>query len=157
MLKHAALLALSLILFAAAAQAQQDPFVGTWKENLAKSKYEPGPPPAQGNSVVITSVANGIKVSTKRPNGQTPACINDSTAYYDDKYYPSKDSAGTSDSMKLHKVFPGSLVVTFMRAGKVTRTATWNVSADQKTLTCVALGPKEQSPRIYIYSQYDRQ
>lgn len=80
MLKRAAFLTLSLILFAAAAQAQQDPFVGTWKENLAKSKYEPGPPPAQGNPVVITSVANGIKVSTKSPNGQTPACINDSTA-----------------------------------------------------------------------------
>ena len=157
MLKHAARLALSLILFAAAAQAQQDPFVGTWKENLAKSKYEPGPPPAQGNSVVITSVANGIKVSTKSPNGHTPACINDSTAYYDDQYYPTNDSAGPYDSVKLHKVFPGSVVVTFLKAGKVAGVATWNVSADRKTLTCSAVGSKAQSPRISIYSEYEKQ
>ena len=34
------------------AQAAQDPWVGTWKLNVAKSKFDPGPPP-QSESITI--------------------------------------------------------------------------------------------------------
>ena len=44
-------------------RAQQDPLLGTWKLNLAKSKYSPGMPPksqtlkfeAQGDALKITA------------------------------------------------------------------------------------------------------
>ena len=45
MKKTVPVIAMFLIVFSSAAQAQQDPFLGTWKENLAKGKYDPGPPP----------------------------------------------------------------------------------------------------------------
>src|SRR3989442_70870 len=31
--------------------AQSNPLIGTWKLNLAKSKYSPGPPPRSGTSI----------------------------------------------------------------------------------------------------------
>ena len=39
-------LATGVLMIAVLATAQQkDPFVGTWRLNIAKSKYSPGPPP----------------------------------------------------------------------------------------------------------------
>ena len=42
-----------------------DPFVGTWKLNLAKSKYSPGPPP-KNLTVTCGATENGIKATTGR-------------------------------------------------------------------------------------------
>ena len=38
-----------------------DPLVGTWKANIEKSKYSPGPPPKGPNTQKIEAVENGIK------------------------------------------------------------------------------------------------
>ena len=50
---------------AALATAQaKDPFVGTWKLNLAKSKYSPGPAPKSATSTYEVA-GKGYKVSVK--------------------------------------------------------------------------------------------
>src|SRR6202789_3446692 len=58
------LVAITVLAFAGSAtlRAQSNPLVGTWKLNLTKSKYDPGPTPksltrtveAQGNGVKYT-------------------------------------------------------------------------------------------------------
>src|SRR5688572_17282762 len=82
------LLAVSLFVSTTAAWAQQDPFVGTWKQNLAKSSYDPGPPPARGNMHKIEAVPNGLKVTTTGVNAQGQPSGSEWTAYYDGKDHP---------------------------------------------------------------------
>jgi hypothetical protein len=54
------------VLFAAALPqsgfAQSNPLVGTWKLNLAKSKFGPGPPP-RSQTVNYEAVGQGLRVT----------------------------------------------------------------------------------------------
>jgi hypothetical protein len=58
-----------LILGALALVAADDPFVGTWKLNIAKSKFSPGPP-LQSQTVTI-GADNKVEVSGTDAKGQT--------------------------------------------------------------------------------------
>ena len=158
MKKTLLLMAISLFVLSAAAQAQQDPFVGTWKQNMSKSTYNPGPPPAQGNSTKIEAVPNGLKVSTSNPASATaPASTNEWTAYYDGKDYPMKDTSNTYDAITLKKTPPRSLEVISKKGGKVMRTSQWSVSADGKTLTRTAKTTNAQGQTTSSTSVYDKQ
>src|SRR5262245_22127074 len=42
----------------------KDPFVGTWTLNVAKSKYDPGPPP-KGGTTTYEAAGKGFKVTVK--------------------------------------------------------------------------------------------
>jgi hypothetical protein len=59
----------AMILFvlavATAALAADDPFVGTWKLNHAKSEFNPGPAPKSG-TMIVTAQGNGHKVVQDR-------------------------------------------------------------------------------------------
>jgi hypothetical protein len=57
-----------LILCALALAAADDPFVGTWKLNVAKSKFSPGPAP-QSQTVTI-GADNKVEVSGTDSEGQ---------------------------------------------------------------------------------------
>jgi hypothetical protein len=43
----------------------KNPAIGTWKLNLAQSKYDPGPPPKSQTHVVEPFGANGIKLTAE--------------------------------------------------------------------------------------------
>jgi hypothetical protein len=49
------------------ALAQNQLFVGTWKANIAKSKYDPGPGP-RSETLQVEAVGDGIKMSLKGVN-----------------------------------------------------------------------------------------
>src|SRR5687767_12111337 len=74
-------------LTAALVFAAADPAVGTWKLNVAKSKYSPGPAP---KSATMTYEASGDGVKrtgqTVSADGQTNSFSY--TAQYDGKEYP---------------------------------------------------------------------
>src|SRR5262249_7156109 len=47
-----------------------DPWVGTWKVNLAKSTYSPGPKPQTAGTVKIEAVQDGFKTTIDGVNAQ---------------------------------------------------------------------------------------
>jgi len=67
------LLVLALF-FTGSLSAQTDPFLGTWKLNVKKSKFVPGPPRKSETRIVVTG-PSGMRVSVDRVNGDgsTPA------------------------------------------------------------------------------------
>lgn len=78
---HVIVLALAMSLALVAADSQ---FTGTWKLNVAKSKFSPGPPPKSvtvtiqpdGKVTVGEVTATGEPVTwSYMPNGETPATI----------------------------------------------------------------------------------
>jgi hypothetical protein len=66
LLAAAAILALALFA-SGSALAQTDPFVGTWKLNLAKSKFGPGTE-RKSETRIVESSPTGMKVSVDRTN-----------------------------------------------------------------------------------------
>lgn len=53
------------------ATAQNEQFIGTWKVNVAKSTYHPGPAPTS-ETLRVDAVGGGIKVSLDGVNEQGP-------------------------------------------------------------------------------------
>jgi hypothetical protein len=72
-----------------------DPFMGTWKVNLAKSTYSPGPPPK--SSIIKEEPAEGgIKVTIDEVDalGQTTHTELEWVGQADAKDYPVKGAPG---------------------------------------------------------------
>ena len=85
-------LVFSLVLAAALALAATiaygaDNFSGTWKLNVAKSKFSPGPGP-KSNMQKIEAVDGGMKVVTDGENAEGKKTHNDYTVKFDGKDYP---------------------------------------------------------------------
>ena len=129
------LLALNLIvltLFAA-----DSPFVGTWKLNVSKSKYNPGPPP---QSQTRTWDASGmVMVNSIGATGATSSY--GYTIKGDGKEYPTMGAIpNTADKMTSKKIDANTYEANFTKAGKHVETTTFTVSNGGKTLTIHAKG-----------------
>jgi len=113
--------------------ADTDPVIGTWKLNVAKSKYSPGPPPS-ALTVTFAAAGDGLKVTSDVTNAQGKVAHTEYTANYDGKDYPIAGTP-TSDTVSLKRVDVRTSVRTDKKAGKVVATYTRTVSEDGKTLT----------------------
>ena len=68
----------SVVILGGPALAQSDRTLGTWKVNLAKSKYEPGPPPTSDTRVLDAWETDGIKFRVSVWGRTAPALLWDS-------------------------------------------------------------------------------
>jgi hypothetical protein len=149
-------LALVVTLVAAAygVQAQADPTVGTWKLNLAKSKYNAGQPP-KSSTVVIAAAGQGIKLTSDSVLADGTTRKISYTATYD-----GKDAVVTGtpdyDGMSLKKTANG-VEGSRKKAGKVVQTYTRVISADGKTMTVTSTGTNAAGGKVDNVQVYDRQ
>jgi hypothetical protein len=131
----------SLIVFVLAAVsllvAQDNPFVGTWKLDVAKSKYNPGPPP---QSQTRTWDASGmVMVNSVGATGKSLSY--GYTIKGDGKEYPTMGAIpNTADKITSKKVGANTYEANFTKAGKHVETTTFQVSNGGKTLTIHAKG-----------------
>jgi hypothetical protein len=123
--------------------AQDNPFVGTWKLNIAKSKYVPGPPP---QSSTRTWDASGM-VMVSGVNAAGKSLSYGYTIKDDGKDYPTMGAIpNTADKIMSKKVDANSYEATFTKAGKQVETTTFKVSNGGKTLTIHAKGTTDAGP-----------
>ena len=135
--------------------AQQDPLVGTWKLNLAKSKYSPGPVPksqtlrweAQGDALKITSDATNADGTTEHLTY---------TAKPDGKEYPVTGDPDR-DSTTMKRIDAYATEVVGKKAGKPTVNFRRVVSKDGKTLTITGTGTNAKGQKINNVAVFDRQ
>src|SRR5687767_4622507 len=81
----------ALVLMTAVSHAQSsDPWIGTWKVNLEKSTYSPGPMPTVAAVVKMESVPNGLKTTIDGVNPQGEKTHTEAVANFDGKDYPVK-------------------------------------------------------------------
>jgi hypothetical protein len=143
------ILALSSLVY-----AQADPNVGTWKLNLAKSKYSAGQPPKSA-TVVVAAAGQGIKVSadTVLADG-SPRKIS-YTASYDGKDSP---VTGTPDYDSVAITRSGNTIDgTRKKGGKTVQTFKTVVSADGKTRTTTTTGTNAAGEKVDNAQVYDKQ
>jgi hypothetical protein len=117
--------------------AQSNPFVGTWKLNLASSKYNPGPPPQSQTRTWDASgmvMVNGIG-ATGKPFSYGYSIKGDGKDYPTMGAIPNK-----ADMISTKKIDANTYEAKFTTAGKQVETTTFKVSNGGKTLTIHAMG-----------------
>jgi len=117
--------------------AQSNPFVGTWKLNVASSKYDPGPAPQSQTRTWDAAgmvMVNGINAAGKPVSYGYPI-------KGDGKEYPTMGAVpNTADKITTKKIDANTYEANFTKAGKHVETATFKVSNGGKTLTIMAKG-----------------
>jgi len=134
-----------------------DPFVGTWKLNVAKSKYSPGPPP-KSSIVKIEAPKNGFKSVSDGVNAEGKPMHSEVAAKYDGKDYPVTATGMPSDlTIAMKKIDAYTHEVTAKQGGKVLITGREMVSKDGKTLTRITKGKNLQGQEVNTSAVYDKQ
>jgi hypothetical protein len=119
--------------------AQPDnPRMGTWNLNVAKSTYSPGPAP-KSQVLRIEAVGDGEKVTSEIAAADGTKATTVYTANYDGKDYPITGSL-TADTVSLKRNDRHTTVRTDKKGGKVVQTLTRVVSKDGKTMTVTIKG-----------------
>ncbi len=134
--------------------AQGSPFVGTWKLNVAKSKYDPGPAP---KSQTRKWEASG-KVSVEGADAAGKSMTYGYTIKTDGKPYPTTGAIPNgADTITSKRVAPNTLQASFKRAGKQVETTTFAVSKDGKSLTIIAKGITPSGQQFNNLVMWDKQ
>jgi hypothetical protein len=128
---------------------------GTWKLNLEKSKFSPGPSP-KSMTIVYTPAGDSmtITVDLVPPTGDPQKW--DMTAAYDGKDHPVTGNP-LADSISMKRVNDTTGQSTFKKGGKVTAVNTRVLSADGKTLTISTKGTTADGKTRNDVAVYDKQ
>lgn len=146
---------LMTVLGSAAVSAQKaDALNGTWKLNLAKSTYNPGPAP-QNQTVMIggTDEARKIAVDMTPASG---APLHWEVSGASGKELPVVGNNPNADAYVVKRINATTLEAQYMKGGKPTLKQTAVVSADGKMLTVTASGTDAQGKTVKNVAVYDR-
>src|SRR5262249_27403048 len=124
-----------------------DAALGSWKMNIAKSKYSPGPLP-QSASVKYEASDGGYKRSGETIEADGTKSAFEYTAKYDGKEYPVTGSA-IFDTIAVKRIGDNASEATLKKAGKVVRHAKRVISKDGKVMTITMTGTNEKGEKVH--------
>jgi hypothetical protein len=133
-----------------------NPQVGTWKINLAKSTYSPGPAPKSGTTK-IEAAGQGVTLTVDGVDADGTVRHYTYTANYDGKDAKITGNNANADTVALTRVNPTTVQTINKRAGKTTTTQTSVVAADGKTRTVTTTGTDAQGRKVNNVSLYEKQ
>lgn len=132
-----------------------DNWVGTWKLNVAKSKFSPGPGP-KSNMAKIEAWEGGIKTTTDGVGADDKPTHTEFAAKFDGKDYPYKGST-TIESIALKRIDDDTYEATLKYKGKTTMVSRNVISKDGKTRTQTQTGTDAQGRAVSNTVVWDRQ
>ena len=148
------MLALVVFLAGTVVASAQNPHMGTWKLNEAKSKLPKGA--TKNHTVVYEAAGDQIKVTVDGVDGSGTAIHSEWTGKFDGKPYAlTGDPAG--DMRSYGKVNRRTLSLRSTKAGKLTTTATITVAPNGKTRTVKASSKNAQGKWTTSTGVYDKQ
>jgi hypothetical protein len=150
------LLVLALLTVSVGLAAADDPLVGTWKLNAAKSKFSPPPPPQDTTIKYEPNGANGIKVTAEITDSKGQKTVTAYSGNFDGKDVTVTGSAD-ADTCSMRRIDANTTEVANKKAGKATTTLRRAVSKDGKTLTITAKGTDGQGRRVNSVEVFDKQ
>ena len=139
---------------AAVCFAAEDPHIGTWKLNEAKSKITAGSP--KFTTVVYEAAGDSVKITVDGTGGDGKPAHSEWTGKYDGKDYPVTGDSNT-DTRSYTKVNEHTLTITSKKGDKVTSSARAVVSADGKTRTVTVNGTDANGKKFTSTAVYDKQ
>jgi hypothetical protein len=155
-------LVMSIVVLSAVAAgpliAQTNPFLGTWKLNVTKSKFEPGPAP---KSLTRTIVANGggAKYTFEGVTADGKPISYSFSTKYDNKDTPVSGSGlpGGADSITFKPIAGNKVSTALKKGGKEIGSAEIEVSKDGKVTTVKSKGKLPDGKEFHSESVYDKQ
>ena len=131
-----------------------DPQMGTWKLNEAKSKFSAGA--TKNNTVVYEAAGDMVKATVDGTDSTGAATHNEWTGKFNGRYYAVTGDP-TSDQRAYRKVSSRVLSLTAKKAGKVTLTGRITVSRDGKHRTVTTTGKDSKGKWVTNTAVYDKQ
>lgn len=157
MRKHLALSSLLALLFGSAvvviAQTEHiTPFTGTWKLNLAKSRFNPGPP---FKSFTLTFTPDGTrKLDLVAADGQS---LKASLPWSDGKEVPVTAAQGMENVTATSNIRGNTFEDTWKQNGKIIEKVHGAVSSDGRTLTITVDGTDRQGRTFHNLVIFEKQ
>ena len=148
-------IALCAILLLATAALAADNYLGTWTLNVAKSKYDPGPPPRSQTTKLEAVAEGGVKEIGDRVNADGSRTQWEWTAKFDGKDYSVKGDPDR-DLVSLKKIDDNTVEVTNKKDGKVTNTMKIVVAKDGKSRTNEASFTNAKGVKVHNTMFFDR-
>jgi len=136
---------------------QQSPFVGTWKLNVAKSKFTGEQPPKSETRTVVAQ-GDGLKVTYEGIAADgSPISYGYATSLDGkDVPYSGRHPFG-SDTVAIKRVDANTITAISKKAGKTLYAATAVVSKDGKVLTITLKGMNGEGQPISTTTVWDKQ
>jgi hypothetical protein len=147
----------ALLVAVPALRAADDPLIGTWKLNVAKSKFSPGPGYKSQTLKYEPASNGGLKLTADIVDAQGKQLHDGYTAVYDGKEYPMAAPSSNADTVKLERIDAYTTVRTNKKDGKPTMIQKRTVSKDGKTMTVTTTGTNGQGQQLNNVQVYDRQ
>jgi hypothetical protein len=132
-----------------------DAVAGTWKLNLAKSTFSPGPAPKSQSRTYVES-AQGMEVTVKTTAADGKESTTTIVFKDDGKSYPVSGNPDF-DAVSAKRVDALTLNSTQTKAGATVGTAVRKVSKDGKTMTFTQKGTHANGGKFEDVSVYDKQ
>jgi hypothetical protein len=140
--------------------AQSNPALGTWKLDVEKSKFSPGPAPKSA-TLVIAAQGDGVKTSCEEVEADDSHVGYEYTATIDGKDYPiagaGAERLGGADMVVLRQSGSRAFGAMFKKSGQVVMTNMTTVSKDGKTLTLVVNGADAKGQPMSRTTVWDKQ
>src|SRR4029077_12038577 len=141
--------------FAVSGAFAADVFSGNWKVNLAKSKYDPGPPPKGPNFSKIEAIEGGLKFTNDGVNAEGKPTHSEWSGKFDGKDNPVKGDPNR-DTAALKKIDDNTIEIVNKKDGKVTTTTRAVFSNDGKTRTQTTTGTNTKGEKVNISVVYEK-
>jgi hypothetical protein len=132
-----------------------DPVLGTWKLNLEKSSYSPGPAPKSQLRTYEAS-QEGIRVTIKTTLADGQSTSVQHPVNYDGKEHPIVGSS-QSDAIALQKIDDYTSEAILKHASKVIGTNRRVMSKDGKTMTITFQGTDRRGRQVNNIAVYEKQ
>lgn len=145
--------AVVLCLVASTVCFAQEPVMGTWKLNEAKSKLVPGIP--KNHTVIYEAAGDMIKVTVDGTDSTGQPTHNEWTGMFDGKDYAVTGDPN-SDMRSYRKQGARTLILTIKKEGKVTITGRIVTSANGKMRTVSTRGTDAAGKKFTQVAAYDK-
>ena len=148
------IMATLLLVLEPVAQAP-DNNVGTWKLNLTKSKYIPGPAPFEG-TLKIEPETNGLKFTIHGTDAEGKPVDFEFSPRFDVKDYR-VTGLPEADTVVLKRINANTIETVTKKDGKLAMTTRSVVSKDGKTRTSTQKGTNAKGERVNNTLVYEKQ
>jgi hypothetical protein len=132
------------------------PFAGTWKLNVAKSKFNPPSSTLKSNTVKIEDQDNGLKFTMDVVDATGAVIHSEEAPKFDGKDYPIKGSP-TTDTVTLRRIDTNTFEHVSKKGGKEVERVRVVISKDGKTSTVTAKSKDAKGQEITSISIYEKQ
>jgi hypothetical protein len=150
--------ALAVLAITAVAALGADNSIGSWKVNIAKSKYTPAPIPVKSLTSVREAAPNGVKVTVTGELADGAAINATYTAKYDGVAVAVTGSGAPYDSISIKQVNANTLTYEAKQTnGKYNASGRTVISKDGKTMTTTAKGTDTNGAAMTLKLVYDKQ